>query len=122
MLVGARATLLAWSLVLLWTVLVIDLGFWIFDSNMLWYVGLSGVLHGLLVAGAIAGLASNRGESLAILVLIFTKVAFEQIVGPLPGSETTSGGPVVVNAHLYGAIAGLPAGVALWLAGRISAA
>ena len=34
------------------------------------------------------------------------KIGWEQWHGPVPGSETTSGGPVVVDAHLYGAVGG----------------
>ena len=67
-----------------------------------------------LIAGAITGLTLWPIESIVILVLVFGKVAYEQMAGPMPGSEFTSGGPVVVNAHLYGAIAGLVAGLPLW--------
>ena len=42
-----------------------------------------------------------------ILALVMAKLLFEQLIGPLPGSETTSGGPVVIDAHLYGAVGGV---------------
>ena len=113
-LVGERAPAWVWAIVLVWSIACIDLGFWLFDTRLIWYVGLSGVLHGLLVSGAIAGLAEARGESLLLLAIVFGKLAYEQIAGPLPGSESTSGGPVVVNAHLYGALAGVVAGLLMW--------
>ena len=81
---------------------------------MLWYVGLSGVLHGLLVAGAMQGFRTLPSESAIILALVTGKLAWEQLSGPLPGSESVSGGDVVVNAHLFGAIGGAIAGVMLW--------
>ena len=31
---------------------------------------------------------------------------WEQVYGPAPGSEEMAGGNVIVNAHMYGAIAG----------------
>ena len=86
----------------------------IFEQNLSWYVGLSGVLHGLLIAGACIGLSRMPGESLIILAVVIGKIAYEQIAGPMPGSEVASGGPVVVNAHVYGTIAGLVVGLPLW--------
>jgi hypothetical protein len=34
------------------------------------------------------------------------KLAWEQFSGPLPGSEGTAGGPVIVDSHLFGALGG----------------
>jgi len=113
-LVGSRLSVVAWIGVVAIAVAFISAGFWFIDENLVWYVGLSGLLHGLLITGACAGLTRWRGESLVILVLVFAKIAYEQMAGPMPGSELTSGGPVVVNAHLYGAIAGLVAGLPIW--------
>ena len=112
--VGDRLTSATWIIVITLIVLGMDLGFWFLDRNLVWYVGLSGLLHGILIAGAVAGLRQASGESIIILVLVFGKIVYEQIVGPLPGSELTSGGPVVVNAHFYGAASGLLAGLFLW--------
>jgi len=84
-------------------------GFWFLDTNMLWYVGMSGLLHGLMLAGAIKGIDTLRTESVILCGLVIAKLIYEQFVGPLPGSESTSGGDVVVNAHLYGAIGGVTA-------------
>jgi membrane associated rhomboid family serine protease len=84
-----------------------DAGLWFLDPDIRWYVGLSGLLHGLLAAGAIGGFRALPGESVVIGALIAAKVGYEQLVGPLPGSESTAGGAVVVNAHLYGALGGV---------------
>ncbi len=80
------------------------------------YVGLSGVLHGLFVSGALADLPRDRRWSLVLLLAVAAKLAYEQILGPLPGSEASAGGPVLVEAHLYGALGGIPVG--LWGAWR----
>ncbi len=90
-----------------------DAGFWFVDSELRWYVGLSGLLHGLLLAGAIAGIRSLPVESIVIAAVVVAKLAYEQIVGPLPGSESVAGAAVVVNAHLYGAIGGALAAAAI---------
>ena len=70
------------------------------------YVGLSGLLHGLLAAGVVAGLGPRRREPQILAVILAAKIAYEQLAGPLPGSESTTGGTVIVAAHAYGAIAG----------------
>lgn len=81
------------------------------EPQLEWYVGLSGVLHGALVAGAIAWWRSERlSLALALTVLIVTKLFWEQWVGALPLSGDL---PVIVNAHLYGALGGGLAGAAL---------
>lgn len=106
---GGSLSLLAWVGVLIASMLAVDAGFWFLNPTLSWYVGLSGALHGLLVAGVVASLATDRLESLVLALLIAAKLYYEQVVGPLPGSVATTGGPVVVDAHLYGAIGGLVA-------------
>jgi rhomboid family GlyGly-CTERM serine protease len=113
-LVGSRGSLLAWLAVIALIVAGIDAGFWILNPNLLWYVGLSGLLHGLIVAGAVAGLGHERIESIVILAGVFGKVIYEQVGGAVPGTEFLSGGPVVTDAHMYGAITGIATGLLLW--------
>lgn len=78
-----------------------------FNPELLWYVGLSGVLHGFLISGCLADLRSGRRGAWLLLALVWAKLIWEQVAGPLPGSEATAGGAVVVDAHLYGALAGI---------------
>jgi len=114
LLVGRHFSTRNWLVILAASVTGVSAGFWFIDKNMLWYVGLSGVLHGLLLAGAIQGLKKLPSESVVICILVVAKLAWEQFAGPLPGSEAASGGNVVVNAHLYGAIAGAVTAGVLW--------
>jgi len=112
-LVGAEYSLGQWLLILAASIASIDLGLWFLTPGLQWYVGLSGLLHGLLAAGVIAGIAQRRAEAWFIAVAVAGKLVFEQWVGPLPGSEATSGGAVVVDAHLYGVIGGAAAAALL---------
>lgn len=105
-LVGPGLTAVAWWFVIVMSAVVIDVSFWLLRPTLDWYVGLSGVLHGMLVAGACAAFRARRVESTVILVALMAKLVYEQIAGPLPGSELSSGGSVVVDSHLYGAIGG----------------
>ena len=60
----------------------------------------------LFVIGLLAEFRRDLALSTLVLLGFAAKIIFEQIYGPLPGSEQSAGGPVVVDAHLYGAIAG----------------
>jgi rhomboid family GlyGly-CTERM serine protease len=105
---------LDWIVAVSLSALAIDLGLYAASPEIAWYVGLSGALHGIMVAGALA-LAIARSRFGAILLLIVAaKIAWEHFAGPLPFSELTSGGPVVTDAHLYGALGGAVAGAALY--------
>jgi len=106
LLVGRLYSTQRWLFVTVISIVVMDAGFWFLDADLRWYVGLSGLLHGLLLAGAIAGVRSLPAESLVICAVVVAKLAYEQIAGPLPGSESVAGGEVVVNSHLYGAVGG----------------
>ncbi len=103
----------AWLLGLLGTALVVSLGLWWFDPGLHWYVGLSGVLHGLFMTGVLLSLYLGYRAEFLLLVLILGKLAWEQLYGPLPGSADFAGGRVIVDAHLYGAVAGVLAAIAL---------
>lgn len=106
-LVGRAYTSKQWLWIMAGSVTAIDLGLWFGAPTLEWYVGLSGLLHGMLAAGIVAGLAERSGEMLFLAVAVAGKLAWEQFAGPLPGSEGTSGGAVIVDAHLYGVIGGV---------------
>jgi len=79
----------------------------VIDYQLRWYVGLSGVLHGMFIVGCLYDMRSGRWDSKLLLALIIIKLLWEQLMGPLPGTEATAGGNVVVDAHLFGALSGL---------------
>jgi rhomboid family GlyGly-CTERM serine protease len=84
----------------------IDVGLYVFDPGVLWYVGLSGVLHGLVAAGALALSLGRQTLGIVLAIGLCAKLAFEQLAGPVPFTAAAVGGPVVVAAHLYGAVGG----------------
>jgi hypothetical protein len=86
------------------------------EPQLEWYVGLSGVLHGALAAGAIGWWRhESRALALALTVVLVGKLAWEQWHGALPLSGDM---PVVVDAHLYGAVGGALVGGLLWVRSR----
>ncbi len=90
---------------------VVTLGLYLRDPNVGWYMGLSGVLHGLLILCLARGLAAHPRMNGLLLLAIFAKLAWEWRFGSLTGSELFDF-PVVTSAHVYGALGG--AFIALW--------
>jgi rhomboid family GlyGly-CTERM serine protease len=111
-------TVSQWLVIALASALAIDVGLVWLEPQIEWYVGLSGVLHGLLAAGAVAWWRQEPKYLAAALTLIFLgKLSWEQSHGALPLSGDLT---VVVDAHLDGALGGATVGVALWLSQRRS--
>ncbi len=96
-----------WAVILLVCALAVGVGLYLLVPELRWYVGLSGVLHGLLLAGACVEIQRYPRTGWPLLVLVVIKLLYEQFTGPMPGSEWAAGGSVVVQSHLYGGVAGL---------------
>ncbi len=104
-----------WAFSILISAIAISVLIYFFNPEIRWYVGLSGVLHTLFIIGGIANISIRKWEGLSFTVIILAKVFYEQITGPLPGSEQAAGGPVLVDAHFYGAMIGLVLAIPLLL-------
>jgi len=102
-----------WIISFLIASICISVLIYFFNPEIRWYVGLSGVLHTLFILGGIADIQVRKWEGISFTVIILAKVIYEQIAGPLPGSEEAAGGPVLVDAHFYGAMMGLILGLPL---------
>lgn len=88
----------------------VDAGLYWLSPQVEWYVGASGVLHGL-IAG-IAVMAHGRGERRFAVVLglaLAMKLAWEATGVALSSTRL----PVVTDAHLYGAVGGTLAALAM---------
>jgi rhomboid family GlyGly-CTERM serine protease len=98
-----------WLAVVSISALVIDLGLWLREPDVEWYLGASGVLHGIWAAGACA--AYRRGDSAGamLMVLLVVKLVYEQHAG---ASVFEPALPMVPAAHLLGALGGCLAAVA----------
>ena len=93
-----------WVLIALASMLAIDAGLWLRDSTVIWYVGSSGALHGVMSAGTLAHLRRRDLDGWILAAFIIVKLTYEQTAGALPFAE---GEGVVVDAHLYGALGGI---------------
>ena len=88
--------------------MAVGVGTLLWNPELFFYRGLSGVLHGLIVAGLLLNSFRNRWLSFLFVGLVFAKIAHEhqadfqenQLQALLPVA-------VAVDSHLYGALAGL---------------
>jgi rhomboid family GlyGly-CTERM serine protease len=100
-----------WLVVVLGAIAAIDAGLWLRDSTVAWYVGSSGVLHGVMAAGTVAHLRRRDLDGWILAIFIVLKLIYEQTAGALPFSQSHAG--VVVDAHLFGALGGVAVGACL---------
>jgi rhomboid family GlyGly-CTERM serine protease len=98
-----------WLLIVLAAIAAIDAGLWLADSTVLWYVGSSGTLHGVMAAGALAHVRTGQRDGWILMGVLLVKLAYEHWVGALP----LSGSAVVVDAHLFGVLGGVAAAAGL---------
>ncbi|MGI9245574.1 MAG: rhombosortase [Steroidobacteraceae bacterium] len=103
-----------WLAILLAATAVTDAGFLALQPELEWYVGFSGVLHGLMAAGLVAWWQRQRDALTVLVTLLFAaKLAWEHVHGALPFTADTIAIPVIHAAHTYGAIGG--AACAAWI-------
>lgn len=114
-LVWRRFDARSWVIITIASSLVVGLGLLWRNPEVSWYVGFSGTLHGLIIAGTLADLRVWPKSAALLLLAVVAKLTWEQIGGALPGSESAAGGRVIVDAHLYGAIGGAAVGAVLML-------
>jgi rhomboid family GlyGly-CTERM serine protease len=96
-----------WAVIILASIAAIDAGLWLRDPEIDWYVGASGVLHGALAAGVVARMHRRDPDGWLLAAFLAAKLSYEQFAGAMPFSAGI--GPVIVNAHLYGAAGALVA-------------
>ncbi len=104
-------------LLLLSCLITVGLGLYWFNPKLEYYAGLSGALHGLLVAGLFEHLKQKSWISIAALILVALKLIQEQSAS-FDANHPLLPVPVAVDAHMYGAVAGLLWGL-IWLLGSI---
>lgn len=97
--------------------LVISLGLWWKQPDLVSYVGFSGVLHGLLYCGVLRLVPQAPVLALGVLAFLVARQGWEQTSAYDPDYlRSLIGGRVMPDAHLFGALAGLVLG--LWTLAR----
>lgn len=86
--------------------LAVGLGLLVFNPEIAWYVGISGVLFGMFCAGILSQLRERPVYASTLLFGMAAIIAWTLYAGALPGETRDLGGSVVPQAHLYGALGG----------------
>jgi rhomboid family GlyGly-CTERM serine protease len=87
--------------------LTTSLGLYVFSPDLHQYVGLSGVLHGVFVYGALMDIYNKDKTGYFLFIGVWLKVAHEQYSGASQNIAELIGANVAIDAHLWGAIGGL---------------
>ncbi|NBU24629.1 MAG: rhombosortase [Gammaproteobacteria bacterium] len=99
-----------WLLIASLGIAGIDLGLW-WLSDIEWYVGLSGLLNTLAAAGIVREIVDGDRMAWVVGLLGLAKLVSENLSGPMPFMQP--GIPVVLDAHLYGALVGMVCGLVM---------
>ncbi len=96
---------------LVFSAVLIDFCLWWLQPELVWYVGMSGILHGLWAGCALYGLQhtvlpQSRFVYFTGAILLIAKLFGEFYFGPSENTASLIGGNVVTASHLYGALAG----------------
>jgi len=67
-----------WLFIVVFSSMGVGLGLYFFDPKIFWYVGFSGALHGLIIAGTLADFRRYRGQAALLLMIVVAKLAWEQ--------------------------------------------
>lgn len=83
------------------------LGLYFFVPGVRWYVGMSGLIHGLFVLGLGRQVMQKDLIAAGCLAYLVSKIAWEMVAGVPVSDEAAIGGTVLVESHLYGSLSAL---------------
>lgn len=113
-----HASFKQWLSVVIVSACVIAAGIWWWLTDIQSYVGLSGVLHGLFLYGALREIRFYPTSGYVLFAVLIAKLGWEFFNGALPGSEDMAGGRVLTEAHLLGAVGGVMVWLLEWVKSR----
>jgi rhomboid family GlyGly-CTERM serine protease len=108
---GQFYTLKNYSLLWLTSALSTSLGLYFFSPELIRYVGLSGVLHGIFVWGAMMDIKQKDKTGYLLFLGVWLKILHEQVSGPNQDIANLIQANVAIDAHLWGAAGGLLVGL-----------
>ena len=94
-------------LLFLFSALFVTIGLFNFSPELIQYVGLSGILHGVFIWGALMDIRDKLKSGYLLLLGIIIKVTHEQIYGAGTDISELIEANVAVDAHLWGAVSGV---------------
>jgi rhomboid family GlyGly-CTERM serine protease len=99
--------------------IMLSLSIFFFAPDIRWYVGLSGVIHGVFAWGCIRDLEHKLLSGWLLLIGLSLKVGNEQLNGAGSLMPELIDANVAIDSHLFGAIIGLAIGLLSLLRRRL---
>jgi len=84
-----------------------SIGIYYLNPSLVQYVGLSGILHGVFIFGAIMDIYAKDKTGHLLFIGVWLKISHEQIYGASSDVSDLIEASVAVDAHLWGAVGGL---------------
>lgn len=104
---GNYYTLKNYNLLFSTAALTCSLGLYFLSPSIVQYVGLSGVLHGFFVWGALMDIRNKDKTGYLLLIGACLKISHEQFYGASSDVSSLIEASVAIDAHLWGAVGGL---------------
>jgi rhomboid family GlyGly-CTERM serine protease len=104
---GHFYTIKSYGVLFITSALICSAGLFYFSPHIQQYVGLSGVLHGIFVFGALMDIRHQDKTGYLLFLGVWLKIAHEQYYGASEQISTLINANVAIDAHLWGAIGGL---------------
>jgi len=112
---GQFYTIKSYLFVFMMSAITTSIGIHSFSPDIEQYVGLSGVLHGIFIWGAIEDIKAKERTGYLLLLGVILKIAHEQYYGASEDVAVLIGAKVAINAHLWGAVGGVIAVILLFI-------
>ncbi len=112
---GQFYTIKSYLIVFMMSAITTSIGIHWFSPDIEQYVGLSGVLHGIFIWGAIEDIKAKERTGYLLLLGVILKIAHEQYYGASEDVAVLIGAKVAINAHLWGAVGGVIAVILLFI-------
>ncbi|HSG50703.1 MAG TPA: rhombosortase [Rheinheimera sp.] len=91
----------------LFAALLISVALYFGSAQIHAYVGLSGLLHAMLMLGAVKDIQLKQRGGYLLFAGLLLKVVYEQWQGPDSDLATLIAANVAIDAHLYGVVSGM---------------
>ena len=104
---GHFYNLLNYSVLFISSAIICSLGLYFLSPDISQYVGLSGIIHGIFVFGAIMDIRNKDKTGYLLFIGVWLKIAHEKFYGASDEVSSLIEANVAIDAHLWGAIGGL---------------
>ena len=104
---GHFYNLINYSLLFISSAIICSVGLYFFSPDITRYVGLSGIIHGIFVFGAMMDIHNKDKTGYLLFIGVWLKIAHEQFYGAGDHVSDLINAKVAIDAHLWGAVGGL---------------